>query len=46
MHLDELAFVLALEGGPGGSVGFVADNQIEVGQSMLPLGGMMTSMLW
>ena len=32
MHLDEVAFVLAIERGAGGAVRFVADDEVEVGE--------------
>ena len=38
MNTHERAFVIALESCAGGAVGFVADNQVEIGQAMLMLG--------
>lgn len=38
MDFNEGAFILIAEGRAGGAVGFVADDQIEVGQSMALLG--------
>ena len=38
VDFDEVAFVLALEGGSGGAVGFVADDEVEVRQAVQVLG--------
>ena len=38
VDFDEVAFVLVVEGGAGGAVGFVADDQVEVGQTVVVLG--------
>ena len=38
MDLNEVTFLFVIEGGPGGAVGFVADNQIEVIKPVLMLG--------
>lgn len=39
VDFDEGGFVLVVEGGAGGAVGFVADDEVEVGQAVLFLRG-------
>ena len=46
VHLDEVAFVFAIERGAGGAVRFVADDEVEVGEPYVCCAWLTTSMDW